>query len=75
MKTTRKQLVDFTIRLVKEVSKQNEDITIDYQNSSIHIWFHTSGASRNISLYLFNDLKTNKDKFKQAILEIRGIIL
>jgi hypothetical protein len=44
MKTTRKQLVNFAIGLVKEVSKQNnKDINVVYRNSKIKF--------RNLQIY------------------------
>lgn len=75
MKTTRKQLVNFAIGLVKEVSKQNKNISIDYRNSSIMIWFYyDEKPCECITLYSFDTLRENKAKFKKAILKIRGII-
>ena len=75
MKTTRKQLVNFAIGLVKEVSKQNKNINVQYKNSSIAVWFHCYEKVECIDLYSFVSLKENKAKFKKAILKIRGIIL
>lgn len=77
MKTTRKQLVNFAIGLVKEVSKQNNnDINVVYRNSSINIWFHYDEKSCEcIDLFGFDTLIENKAKFKKAILKIRGIIV
>ena len=77
MKTTRKQLVNFAIGLVKEISKQNnKDINVVYQNSSINLWFHYDEKTCEcINFYSFDTLTENKAKFKKAILKIRGIIL
>ena len=75
MKTTRKQLVNFAIGLVKEVSKQNKNINVQYKNGSINIWFHCYEKIESIDLYSFYTLKQNKAKFKKAILKIRGIIV
>lgn len=75
MKTTRKQLVNFAIGLVKEVSKQNKRISIDYRNSSITIWFYYDEKSCDcMHLFYFDTLRENKNKFKKAILKIRGVI-
>ena len=38
MKTTRKQLANFAIGLVKEISKQNKRISVEYRNSNISLW-------------------------------------
>lgn len=76
MKTTRKQLVNFAIGLVKEVSKQNKNINVQYKNSGVAVWFHYNETSCEcIDLYYFVSLKINKAKFKKAILKIRGIIV
>lgn len=76
MKTTRKQLVNFAIGLVKEVASQNKNIKVEYRNKGIDIWFHyNNGDCEYIDICLFSSLKENKVKFKKAILKIRGIIL
>ena len=76
MKTTRKQLVNFAIGLVKEISKQNKNINVQYKNSGVMVWFHYNEASCEcIHLFGFDTLTKNKSKFKKAILKIRGIIL
>lgn len=76
MKTTRKQLVNFAIGLVKEVSKQGKNINVEYRNSSVNLWFHYDEKSCEcINFYIFDTLTENKAKFKKAILKIRGIIL
>lgn len=75
MKTTRKQLVNFAIGLVKEVSKQNKNISIDYRNSHISLWFFKDEQCELISFFSHSSLKENKAKFKKAILKIRGITL
>ena len=76
MKTTKKQLANFAIGLIKEVNKTNKNIKVEYQNNNINIWFYAEDLKSCdlIQLYNNNDLKTNKDKFKKAILKIRGII-
>ncbi len=76
MKTTRKQLVNFAIGLVKEVASQNKNISVEYRTNSIVLWFfYDDRLSEYIGLYLFSSLKENKVKFRKAILKIRGIIL
>ena len=72
MKTTRKQLVTFAIRLVKEIATQNKNIKVDYKNNYVNVWFHDDDESELISLYPFYSLKENKQLFKKAILKIRG---
>lgn len=75
MKTTRKQLVNFAIELVKEVLKQNSSAQVQYRKGATIVWFYDGGTLKEgIFLYDNQSLKENKDKFKQAILKIRGII-
>lgn len=75
MKTTKKQLVNFSIRLIKEIAKQNSNTQITYRNGATCIWFYDGETLKEgVYLYNYDDLKTNKDKFKKAILKISGII-
>lgn len=75
MKTTKKQLVNFAIGLVKEVLKQNSSAQVQYRKGATIVWFYDGGTLKEgIFLYDNQSLKENKDKFKQAILKIRGII-
>lgn len=75
MKTTRKQLANFAIGLVKEISKQNKRISVEYRNSNISLWFFKDEETELISFFSCHSLIENKAKFKQAILKIRGIKL
>jgi len=76
MKTTRKQLINYAIALIKEVAKSGKNINIQYQNGSVNIWFHhTDNFCECIDLYYFESLKENKQKFREAILKIRGLKL
>ena len=77
MKTTKKQLANFAIGLIKEVLKQDKNIKVEYQKSRVDIWFYNEELTsvKNVCLYAFDDLKTNKDKFKKAILKIKGIVV
>lgn len=75
MKTTKKQLVNFAIGLVKEISKSNKNISIDCRNTHIHIWFYKDNDAELISIWSHISLRRNKQEFKKAILKIRGIVL
>lgn len=75
MKTTRKQLVNFAIGLVKEVASQNKNISFEYRHSNISLWFFKDEETELISFFSHSSLKENKAKFRKAILKIRGIIL
>lgn len=75
MKTTKKQLVNFAIGLVKEISKSNKNISIDCKNTHINIWFYKDNIAELISIWSHISLRKNKQEFKKAILKIRGIVL
>ena len=76
MKTTRKQLINFAIGLVKEVSKNNSNVIVEYSNSGVNVWFfHKEKECERLHLFEHYCLKENKAKFRKAILKIRGIIL
>lgn len=75
MKTTRKQLVNFAIGLAREISIQNKNISVEYRDSSIGLWFFKDEETELINFYKHDSLKENKVKFRKAILKIRGIIL
>ena len=75
MKTTKKQLVNFAIGLVKEISKSNKNISIDYKNTHINIWFYKDNIAELISIWSHISLRENKKEFRKAILKIRGIVL
>ena len=74
MKTTKKQLANFAIGLIKEILKQNSSAQAQYRKGATIVWFFNKVGAEGIHLFWFDDLKTNKDKFKKAILKIRGII-
>ena len=76
MKTTRKQLANFAIGLIKEILKQNSSAQVQYRKRATIVWFYDGDTLKEgIFLYDNQSLKENKDKFKQAILKIRGIKL
>ena len=76
MKTTRKQLANFAIGLIKEILKQNSSAQVQYRKRATIVWFYDGDTLKEgIFLYDNQSLKENKDKFKKAILKIRGIKL
>lgn len=76
MKTTKKQLANFAIGLIKEILKQNSSAQVQYRKGATIVWFY-DGDTLKEGIYLYDNhsLKENKAKFKQAILKIRGIKL
>ena len=75
MKTTKKQLANFAIGLIKEILKQNSSVQVQYKKGATIVWFYDGDTLKEgIFLYDNQSLKENKDKFKKAILKIRGII-
>ena len=76
MKTTRKQIINFAIGLVKEVSKNNSNVTVEYSNSGVNVWFfYKEKECERLHLFEHHCLKENKAKFRKASLKIRGIML
>ena len=76
MKTTRKQLANFAIGLIKEILKQNSSAQVQYRKGATIVWFYDGDTLKEgIYLYDYHSLTENKAKFKQAILKIRGIIV
>ena len=75
MKTTKKQLANFAMGLIKEILKQNSSAQALYRKGATIVWFY-DGDTLKEGIFLYNNqsLKENKDKFKKAILKIRGII-
>ena len=75
MKTTKKQLANFAIGLIKEILKQKSSAQVQYRKGATIVWFYDGDTLKEgIYLYDHHSLKENKDKFKKAILKIRGII-
>lgn len=72
MKTTRKQLTTFAIGLIKEIATQNKNITVEYRNNGISLWFFKDEETEAITFYRHRSLKENKQQFRKAILKIRG---
>jgi len=75
MKTTRRQLVNFAIGLVKEISKSNKNISIDCKNTHINIWFYKEDMAECMTIWSHYSLRENKQAFRKAILKIRGIVI
>ena len=76
MKTTKKQLANFAIGLINEILKQNSSAQVQYRKRATIVWFYDGDTLKEgIFLYDNQSLKENKDKFKKAILKIRGIKL
>ena len=76
MKTTKKQLANFAIGLVKEILKQNSSAQAQYRKDATIVWFYDEDTLKEgIYLYDYHSLRKNKQEFKKAILKIRGIVL
>ena len=76
MKTTKKQLANFAIGLIKESAKSKIDIEVVYQKEQITIHFFKDGILKDwIDIFGYSELRRNKAKYTKAILMIRGIIV
>ena len=74
MKTTKKQLANFAIRIIREIAKSQKFIGIDYSNrQTVSIWFYNKDGEvlKHFSLYGFVSIRENLKIFRQIIKEIR----
>lgn len=74
MKTTKMQLANFAIRIIKEIAKSQKYIGIDYYTrQNISVWFYNKDSEvlKHFSLYGFVSIRENLKIFRQIIKEIR----
>lgn len=75
MKTTKMQLANFTIRIIKEIAKSPKHIGIDYSTRGcVNVWFYedeTRNILKHFSLFRFASIRENLKTFRQIIKEIR----
>lgn len=72
MKTTRKQLINYTIALIKEVAISPKDIKVEYNNHIVWIVFDSGSDDGFMYLSKGNYIKENRLKFNKIIKRIRG---
>jgi len=74
MKTTKMQLANFAIRIIKEIAKSPKFIGIDYSTrKAITVWFYNKDGEvlKHFSLYGFVSIRENLKIFRQIVKEIR----
>ena len=74
MKTTKMQLANFAIRIIREIAKSPKFIGIDYSTrQTVSIWFYNKDGEvlKHFSLYGFVSIRENLKIFRQIIKEIR----
>ena len=75
MKTTKIQLANFAIRIIKEIARSPRHIGIDYSTKqTVTIWFYKDENGtilKYYSLYGFASIKENIKIYRQIIKEIR----
>ena len=74
MKTTKMQLANFAIRIIKEIAKSPEIIDIDYSTrQAVTVWFYSKEGEplKYFSLYRFTPIRENLKIFRQIVKEIR----
>ena len=74
MKTTKRQLANFAIRIIKEIARSPKYIGIDYSTrQNISVWFYNKDGEvlKHFSLYGFISIRENLKIFRQIIKEIR----
>ena len=75
MKTTKRQLANFAIRIIKEIAKSPKHIGIDYSTRQcVNVWFYEDkevNILKHFSLYGFISIRENIKVFRQILKEIR----
>lgn len=74
MKTTKMQLANFAIRIIKEIARSPKHIGVDYSTrQTFSIWFYNKDGEvlKHFSLYGFVSIRENLKIFRQIIKEIR----
>jgi len=75
MKTTKKQLANFAIRIIKEIAKSPKHIAIDYSTNQIAtVWFYkdkNGDILKYYHLYGFASIRENIKIYRQIIKETR----
>ena len=74
MKTTKRQLANFAIRIIKEIARSPKYIGIDYSTrQNISVWFYNKDGEvlKHFSLYGFISIRENLKIFRQILKEIR----
>ena len=74
MKTTKMQLANFAIRIIREIAKSPKFIGIDYSTrQTVCIWFYNKDGEvlKHFALFGFASIRENLKIFRQIIKEIR----
>ena len=74
MKTTKMQLANFAIRIIKEIVKSQKHIGVDYSTRPrINVWFYNKDGEvlKHFSLCRFISIGENLKIFRQIVKEIR----
>ena len=74
MKTTKKQLANFAIRIIRDIAKSPKFIGIDYSTrQSISVWFYNKDGEvlKHFTLFGFVSIRENIKIFRQILKEIR----
>lgn len=74
MKTTKRQLANFAIRIIREIAKSPKYIGIDYSTKQVvSVWFYSNNNEilKHFTLYGFIAIRENLKIFRQIIKEIR----
>ena len=74
MKTTKKQLANFAIRIIRDIAKSQKFIEIDYSTrQTVSVWFYNKDSEllKHFTLFGFASIRENLKIFRQIIKEIR----
>lgn len=70
MTTTKKQLIDMAIKLVKEIAVSKQNCKVEYDRNIIWV----EGVNSEFHYLSKEDsLKENKEKFRNLVYKIRGL--
>jgi hypothetical protein len=70
--TSRKQLINYAISIIKEVAISPKDIKVEYNNHIIWVVFDSGSDDGFMSLSKRNSIKENRLKYLEIIKRIRA---
>lgn len=78
MNTTKKQLINLVISIIKEMAvSPKDDISVQYRKYGFDVWFFTREngeivKAENITIWKSSSYKENVKLFNQIVKKIRG---
>jgi hypothetical protein len=72
MQTTKKQLINYAISIIKEVARTQKDIKVEYTNNIIWVVFDNGSDDGFMYLSKGNSIKENRLKYLEIIKRIKA---